>query len=134
MVAAFHIRMEVVMRIERVVATDAARALLAEIRADHGDVMFVQSGGCCDGSAPMCFRDGDYKVGASDILLGAVDGAEVWISSALFEIWRDSQMILDAGDGHGAGFSLDTGRGRCFQSRSRRFSDAEQAALDAAAI
>lgn len=120
------------MTVERVVATDAAKELLAEIKADHGEVIFVQSGGCCDGSSPMCFKKGDYMIGSRDVLLGTVEGADVWISASLFEIWRNSQMILDAGQGHGAGFSLDTGRGKCFLSNARVFTDEEYLALEKA--
>ncbi|WP_417261228.1 DUF779 domain-containing protein [Celeribacter sp.] len=122
------------MPLDRVILTDAARSLLDEIVAEHGPVMFVQSGGCCDGSSPMCYKDGDYLIGARDIKLGEVAGAPVWISESLFEIWRHSQMILDAGPGHGAGFSLDTGRGRCFLSRSRVFTDEEWAEIEAAEV
>ncbi|WP_417253273.1 DUF779 domain-containing protein [Celeribacter sp.] len=119
------------MPIDRVTMTDAARALLADIVAEHGPVMFVQSGGCCDGSSPMCFKEGDYIIGARDIKLGEVEGAPVWISENLFEIWKHSQMILDAGPGNGAGFSLDTGRGTCFLSRARVFTDEEWAEFEA---
>ncbi|WP_417256219.1 DUF779 domain-containing protein [Celeribacter halophilus] len=119
------------MPIDRVTMTDAARALLADIVAEHGPVMFVQSGGCCDGSSPMCFKEGDYIIGVRDIKLGEVEGAPVWISESLFEIWKHSQMILDAGLGNGAGFSLDTGRGTCFLSRARVFTDEESAEFEA---
>ncbi|ATG48006.1 acetaldehyde dehydrogenase [Celeribacter ethanolicus] len=119
------------MPVARVLATEAALDLLSEITAEHGPVVFVQSGGCCDGSSPMCYRKGDYLIGMRDVKLGEVEGAAVWISASLFEIWKHSQMILDAGPGHGAGFSLDTGRGRCFLSKARVFSDAEWAELAA---
>ncbi|MCA0044365.1 DUF779 domain-containing protein [Celeribacter litoreus] len=119
------------MTIDRVIATEAAKELLAEIVADHGPVIFVQSGGCCDGSSPMCFKDGDYMIGSRDVKLGEIEGAPVYISESLFEIWRNSQMILDAGKGHGAGFSLDTGRGKCFLSKARVFTDEEYEALKA---
>lgn len=119
------------MPIDRVTMTDAARALLADIVAEHGPVMFVQSGGCCDGSSPMCFKEGDYIIGARDIKLGEIEGAPVWISESLFEIWKHSQMILDAGPGNGAGFSLDTGRGTCFLSKAREFTDEEWAEFEA---
>ncbi|WP_460275122.1 DUF779 domain-containing protein [Celeribacter sp. ULVN23_4] len=122
------------MAIERVVATDAALDLLSEIIEEHGPVVFVQSGGCCDGSAPMCLRQGDYLIGSRDIKLGEIAGAEVWISPSLFEIWKHSQLILDAGQGHGAGFSLDTGRGRCFLSKARVFTDEEWAELEASEV
>lgn len=115
------------MPVERVIATEAARRLLADIVSDHGPVIFVQSGGCCDGSSPMCFKEGDYLIGSRDVKLGEVDGTPVWIPESLFEIWKHSQMILDATPGHGAGFSLDTGRGMCFLSKARVFTDEEWA-------
>lgn len=114
----------------RVTATPAARDLLAEIRADHGDVLFHQSGGCCDGSSPMCYPVDDFRIGASDVKLGAIDGAEVWISGPQFEAWRHTQLILDVVPGRGGMFSLDNGREKRFLTRSRVFSEAELAALD----
>lgn len=113
----------------RVTASNAARVLLAEIRADHGDVLFHQSGGCCDGSAPMCYPVGEFKLGGSDVKLGEIDGAEVWISGPQFEVWRHTQLILDVVPGRGGMFSLDNGRERRFLTRSRIFTPEEQAAL-----
>jgi hypothetical protein len=114
----------------RVTATPAARDLMAEIRAEHGDIMFHQSGGCCDGSSPMCFAKGDFKLGESDVKLGEVDGAEVWISGPQFAAWKHTQLIIDVVPGRGGMFSLDNGRERRFLTRSRLLSDAEQAQLD----
>ncbi|MEO0569330.1 MAG: DUF779 domain-containing protein [Pseudomonadota bacterium] len=113
----------------RVTATPAAVQLLNDIRADHGDVMFHQSGGCCDGSAPMCYPLGEFRTGANDVKLGEIDGAEVWISGAQFEVWKHTQLILDATPGRGGAFSLDNGRNTRFLTRSRIFSEDEIAAL-----
>ncbi|MEL7299328.1 MAG: DUF779 domain-containing protein [Pseudomonadota bacterium] len=113
----------------RVTATPAALALIEEIRGDHGAVMFHQSGGCCDGSAPMCYPVGDFRTGASDVKLGEIDGAEVWISGPQFEAWKHTQLILDVVDGRGGMFSLDNGTGKRFLTRSRIFTDEEKAEL-----
>lgn len=109
----------------RVTATDAARAFLAEIRADHGDVLFHQSGGCCDGSSPMCYPKDDFRIGSSDVKLGEIDGAEVWISGPQFEAWKHTQLILDVVPGRGGMFSLDNGREKRFLTRSRVLTDQE---------
>lgn len=114
----------------RVTATHAAVEFLAEIRADHGPVMFHQSGGCCDGSAPMCYAVGDFRLGASDVKLGEIDGAEVWISGPQFEVWKHTQLILDVVPGRGGMFSLDNGREKRFLTRSRVLSENELAALN----
>ncbi|MEM6897134.1 MAG: DUF779 domain-containing protein [Pseudomonadota bacterium] len=113
----------------RVTATPAAIELISEIRARHGAVMFHQSGGCCDGSAPMCYPVGDFRTGASDVLLGEIDGAEVYISGPQFEAWKHTQLIIDVVPGRGGMFSLDNGTNRRFLTRSRVFSDDEKAAL-----
>ena len=114
----------------RVTATEAARKLLSEIRADHGDVLFHQSGGCCDGSSPMCYPVDDFRIGSHDVKLGDVDGTEVWISGPQFEAWKHTQLILDVVPGRGGMFSLDNGREQRFLTRSRVFSEEEMAALD----
>ena len=113
----------------RVLATDAARTLLAEIVADHGPVLFHQSGGCCDGSSPMCYPAGEFRIGASDVRLGEIDGAPVYISGPQFEAWKHTQLILDVVPGRGGMFSLDNGREKRFLARARAFSTAEMAAL-----
>ncbi|PLX37332.1 MAG: DUF779 domain-containing protein [Hyphomicrobiales bacterium] len=114
----------------RVTATPAARELIAEIRADHGDILFHQSGGCCDGSAPMCYPTSDFIIGDTDIKLGEIDGVEVFISGPQFEVWKHTQLILDVVPGRGGMFSLDNGRERRFLTRSRVFSEDELQALE----
>ncbi|MEM6974585.1 MAG: DUF779 domain-containing protein [Pseudomonadota bacterium] len=117
----------------RVTATDAARGLLAEIRGNHGEVMFHQSGGCCDGSSPMCYPKGEFPLGSKDVRLGEIDGAEFYISGKQFEAWKHTQLILDVVPGRGGMFSLDNGTERRFLVRSRLFTQYEQQALGIAA-
>ena len=114
----------------RVTATQSARDLIAEIRADHGPIMFHQSGGCCDGSSPMCYPKGEFRLGTSDVLLGEVDGAEVWISGPQFEAWKHTQLILDVVPGRGGMFSLDNGREKRFLTRSRVLTEEELRTLE----
>lgn len=113
----------------RVTATDAARGLIAEIREDYPDILFHQSGGCCDGSSPMCYPADDFRVGERDVKLGEIDGVPVYISDSQFEAWKHTQLILDVVPGRGGMFSLDNGRERRFLTRSRVFSEAELAVL-----
>ena len=105
----------------RVLATPAALALLDAIRADHGPVLFHQSGGCCDGSSPMCYSIDDFIVGDADVLLGEIGGAPVYIGAAQFEAWRHTQLIIDVVPGRGGMFSLDNGRELRFLVRGRLF-------------
>ncbi|MCB1353198.1 MAG: DUF779 domain-containing protein [Rhodobacteraceae bacterium] len=119
-------------RFTRVTATAAARQLLAEIRADHGEVLFHQSGGCCDGSSPMCYPVSDFQVGDTDVCLGEIDGTRVWISGPQFAVWKHTQLILDVVPGRGGMFSLDNGREKRFLTRSRVLTEEELAALDGA--
>ncbi|RVT93024.1 DUF779 domain-containing protein [Sphingomonas crocodyli] len=117
----------------RILATPAAEALMADLAAVHGPLMFHQSGGCCDGSAPMCYAAGEFRVGTQDVLLGHVGGdIPVWIGAAQFEYWRHTQVTIDVVKGRGAGFSLEGPEGFRFIVRSRVFTDAEAAALEAA--
>ncbi len=104
---------------ERVVATPAALELIAEIRSEHGPILFHQSGGCCDGSSPMCYPAGEFRIGGSDILLGEVDGVPVYIGKAQGEAWAHTQLILDVVPGRGGMFSLDNGREKRFLTRGR---------------
>ena len=117
-------------QVSRVIATDAARTLLAEIRRDHPKVLIHQSGGCCDGSSPMCYPAGEFLVGDRDVKLGEVDGVAVYIGGAQFQAWRHTQLILDVVPGRGGMFSLDNGRERRFLTRGRTFSEAELASLE----
>lgn len=113
----------------RVTATDAARHLIAEIRQDYPEILFHQSGGCCDGSSPMCYPADDFKVGERDVKLGEIDGVPVYISASQFEAWNHTQLILDVVPGRGGMFSLDNGREQRFLTRSRVFNAGELAAL-----
>jgi uncharacterized protein (DUF779 family) len=119
----------------RVVVTAAAAKLLGELHDRHGPLMFHQSGGCCDGSSPMCYPDGDFIVGDRDVLLGVLDvgaGVPVWISGPQFQAWKHTQLVIDVVPGRGGGFSLEAPEGMRFLSRGRAFSDAENAELAAA--
>jgi hypothetical protein len=104
---------------DKVSATDAALELLAEICADHGPVLFHQSGGCCDGSSPMCYPAGEFVIGETDVLLGHIGGMPFYISGRQFEAWKHTDLIIDVVAGRGGMFSLDNGRERRFLTRSR---------------
>jgi uncharacterized protein (DUF779 family) len=114
----------------RVIATEAALDLIARLRRDHGDVIFHQSGGCCDGSAPMCFPKGDFLIGENDVRLGEIGGAGFYIGQAQFDYWKHTQLIIDVVPGQGGMFSLDNGTGSRFLTRSRLFTDDERLALE----
>ena len=103
---------------DKVSATPAALELLAEIMADHGPVLFHQSGGCCDGSSPMCFRQGEFLIGGADVRLGEIGGAPFYIGAAQYEAWKHTDLIIDVVPGRGGMFSLDNGRERRFLTRS----------------
>ena len=115
--------------LERVTATPAAVDLIETLRREHGPVLFHQSGGCCDGSAPMCYPVSDFIVGDRDVHLGTIGGAEVFISRSQFEYWQHTQLIIDVVPGRGGMFSLENGRNVRFLTRGRVFSDAELAEL-----
>ncbi|MEW2505697.1 DUF779 domain-containing protein [Amycolatopsis sp. NPDC047767] len=119
----------------RVDLTESSADLLRKLVAVHGPVMFHQSGGCCDGSAPMCYPLGEFKVGERDVHLGdlAVDGIDavpVWMSGPQFEYWKHTHLTIDVVPGRGSGFSLEAPEGVRFLIRSRLFSDEESAALN----
>lgn len=117
--------------LSRVVATDAACALIDALRTRHGPVMFFQSGGCCDGSAPMCYPDGEFNISDTDVYLGEIHGAAFYMGTEQFAYWEHTQLMIDVVAGNGGMFSLDNGTGRRFLTRSRLFSDDEFAALAA---
>jgi uncharacterized protein len=102
----------------KVSATSEALELIAEIVADHGPVLFHQSGGCCDGSSPMCFRQGDFLIGDNDVKLGEIGGAPFYIGRAQYEAWKHTDLVIDVVPGRGGMFSLDNGRERRFLVRS----------------
>lgn len=113
----------------RVLITAAAADLLATLRDRHGPLMFHQSGGCCDGSSPMCYPDGEFIVGDRDVLLGVLAGTPVWISGSQFETWKHTQLVIDVVPGRGGGFSLEAPEGVRFLSRGRAYTPAEVEAL-----
>ena len=108
--------------LEKVVVTDAALALLTQLRSEHGEIVFQMSAGCCDGSGPMCYRANEAFVGDGDTKLGEVDGAEIWAHPSIAGLWENSQLVLDAAKGSGNGFSLDNGRTMHFVTRARLIS------------
>jgi uncharacterized protein (DUF779 family) len=110
---------------DRVTATAAALQMLAELRTRHGPVMFFQSGGCCDGSAPMCYPAGEFAVSDTDVHLGELDGTPFYMGREQFQYWEHTQLIIDVVAGNGGMFSLDNGTGRRFLTRSRLFTDEE---------
>lgn len=118
-------------QVERVTATAAALELVERLRDKHGPLLFHQSGGCCDGSAPMCYPRGEFLVGDSDRQLGEIGGQPFYISKPQFEYWKHTQLIIDVVPGRGGMFSLDNGEGVRFLTRSRVFTDEEFRALQA---
>ena len=116
---------------ERVLITPEAAALVDRLRDVHGPLMFHQSGGCCDGSAPMCYPRREFRTGAQDVFLGSIADTPFFIGAAQFEYWRHTQLIIDVVPGRGSGFSLEAPEGVRFLTRSRVFTDAEAAALAA---
>jgi len=116
----------------QVLATEAAVQLIRKLRAQHGELMFHQSGGCCDGSSPMCYPLHEFLTGDSDIQLGQVDGVPFFMSKSQFEYWKHTQLILDVVPGRGGMFSLENSEGVRFLIRSRVFSDTEIHQLRAA--
>ncbi|WP_410870591.1 DUF779 domain-containing protein [Nocardia sp. A7] len=117
--------------VQRVDLTEKAAALLRELTGQHGPVMFHQSGGCCDGSSPMCYLRGEFRVGGSDVLLGYLPGdTPFWMSADQFEYWKHTHLTVDVVPGRGGGFSLEAPEGVRFLIRSRLFTDEEAAALE----
>ncbi len=113
-------------------ATSAAIELIGKLREKHGPVLFHQSGGCCDGSSPMCYPQDDFIVGDRDVMLGEIGGAPFYISHSQFEYWKHTQLIIDVVEGRGGMFSLENGEGLRFLTRSRLFKDEEIDALRSA--
>lgn len=111
--------------VPRVLVTQAACKLIEELQERHGPLMFHQSGGCCDGSQPMCFEAGDFKVGGSDVQLGTVCGFPFWMAKDQFEYWQNTQLTLDVTKGRGSSFSIEIPTGNRFLIRSRVFTNEE---------
>jgi uncharacterized protein (DUF779 family) len=120
--------------IARVTATPAALDFIGELRRRHGPLMFFQSGGCCDGSAPMCYSAGEFNVSDTDVHLGDLDAVPFYMGQEQFACWAHTQLIIDVVAGNGGMFSLDNGTGRRFLTRSRLFSDEEWAQLQATRV
>ncbi|MGB3879297.1 MAG: DUF779 domain-containing protein [Diaphorobacter nitroreducens] len=115
----------------RVSATPEATALIKRLVAQHGPLMFHQSGGCCDGSAPMCFARGEFLLGGADVLLGEIAGQPFYISRSQFAYWEHTHLLIDAVPGGGGMFSLEGPTGMRFLTRSRLYTDEEWAAIEA---
>ena len=119
----------------RVDVTPAAAGLLRRLREQHGPLMFHQSGGCCDGSSPMCFPEGEFRTGRSDVLLeslaveGVPEPVTFWMSAAQFELWKHTHLTVDVVKGRGSGFSVEAPEGVRFLIRSRLFTDDEYRAM-----
>ncbi len=111
--------------VPRVLITDAAKEVIDQLRSQYGELMFHQSGGCCDGSQPMCFEKGEFRVGSSDVWLGEVHGCNFFMNSDQFEYWKHTQLILDITPGRGSSFSLEIPLGLRFIIHSRIYTDAE---------
>ena len=116
----------------RVLATARATALIDRLRAEHGPLMFHQSGGCCDGSSPMCFAEGDFRLGRSDVKLGEVHGVPFYMAKDQFAYWQHTQLTVDVTEGRGASFSIEIPLGLRFLIDSRLYTDAEAADLEPA--
>ena len=115
----------------QVTATPAAIDLIRRLQQQHGPLMFHQSGGCCDGSAPMCYPRGEFRVGSRDVLLGVIEGCEVYIGGDQYELWKHTTLTIDAVPGRGAGFSLEAPEGMRFLTRSELCSAEQRQALAA---
>lgn len=114
----------------RVLITPEAEAVVNEIKGRHGELMFHQSGGCCDGSQPMCYEKGDFKVGNSDVRIGNIAGCEFWMSKDQFEYWKHTQLTIDVTNGRGSSFSLEIPMGKRFIVKSRLYTAEEEQSLE----
>lgn len=115
---------------KKVKATDAALQLIDKLESIHGPLMFHQSGGCCDGSSPMCYPRDEFRTGDSDVLLGEIGGTPFYMAKDQYEYWKHTQLIIDVVDGRGGMFSLEGPEGKRFLTRSRVFTDEEQKELN----
>lgn len=120
------------MTVERVSITEAAAAVVRRLEQAHGALLFHQSGGCCDGSSPMCFPRHEFRVGPQDVKLGEIAAVPFYMSASQFDYWKHTQLTIDVVPGRGGGFSLEAPEGVRFLTRSRVFSESEDAALQAA--
>jgi len=116
--------------VPRITATDKALDLIEQLKKIHGPLMFHQSGGCCDGSQPMCFAEGEFKLGGSDVWMGTISGCKFYMGADQFEYWKHTQLILDVTPGRGSSFSLEIPLGVRFYIHSRLFTDEELQQLE----
>lgn len=116
--------------VERVVATSLALALIEEMKSQYGEVLFHQSGGCCDNSSANCYLPSDLTIGSYDVKLGDVGGVPFYIGKLQYEYWKHTQLILDVIEGTGGTFSLEGNTGKAFHTRSRLFTDEEWAQIE----
>ena len=114
----------------RVLVTDEARAVIDQLRAEHGPLMFHQSGGCCDGSSPMCYAQGDFRLGRSDVKLGEIHGCPFYMAKDQFNYWKHTQLSVDVRPGRGSSFSLEIPLGIRFLIDSRLYTEEEEADLE----
>ncbi|MET0464484.1 MAG: DUF779 domain-containing protein [Chitinophagaceae bacterium] len=116
--------------VKRVLATEKALQLIARLKETHGNLMFHQSGGCCDGSQPMCFTEGEFRIGGSDVCLGEIAGCRFYMNADQFEYWKHTQLTLDVTPGRGSSFSLEIPLGVRFYIQSKIFTDEELPLLE----
>lgn len=114
---------------ERVEITERASELVDRLREQHGELIFHQSGGCCDGSSPMCFQKGDFRIGSRDVMLGEINECPFYMSADQFEFWKHTHLTIDVTEGRGASFSLEIPHGLRFVTKSRLFTEEEKTAL-----
>ncbi len=117
--------------VSRLSATRKALNLISELKETHGDLMFYQAGGCCEGTQPQCFEKGGFYLRMNDVLIGSIDGCEFWVDRDLFEYWKYSHFTLDVLEGFGpGGFSLEPSLGKTFKIIYRLFTEEELKKLE----
>jgi uncharacterized protein (DUF779 family) len=116
--------------VKRVLFTEEAAKVIDTLREANGELMFHQSGGCCDGSQPMCFPKGEFRLGASDVWVGNIHGCDFFMNQDQFEYWKHTQLIIDVTKGRGSSFSLEIPLGLRFIVKSRLFTDQELERLE----
>jgi len=110
---------------KRVTISEEAAGIVQQLKTRFGELMFHQSGGCCDGSQPMCFEKGEFKVGQSDVCIGSIEGCDFWMSKDQFEYWKYTQLHIHVTKGRGSSFSLEIPMGVRFITQSRMFTETE---------
>jgi uncharacterized protein (DUF779 family) len=113
------------MQVERISVTEKARGVIDQLRQQHGDLMFHQSGGCCDGSSPMCFAKGEFLIGSRDVCLGEIHGCHFYMAADQFEYYKNMHIMVDVAEGRGASFSLEIPLGLRFMAVSRLLTEDE---------